>query len=280
VWEYDTSGAVFRVERYGLDYAGFEGTPLDDDPVQLALDLKVMDGGQLNLTGPAPRSVQLVSLGVGAPPTEYALQVTAGSSVGWLRWMDRQGRTDIMADGASAEWRPMSEWEGLRVCGLEPGTTYTFEMQSRESGGPESALEAIGTYTSNEACDVNRSGGMRPVRGSDVAYVRQAWVTGATLGVDQAWACDVNDDGVVDEQDMFDTVAALQTPTASAAQTPASMVVVTAAGSPPAGEPDQDGLAALALYDLLSRAEDGSETDAATSVLTTRWAEPWEYAGI
>ncbi len=30
VWEYDYSGAVFRVDRYAPDYPGFDGTPLDD----------------------------------------------------------------------------------------------------------------------------------------------------------------------------------------------------------------------------------------------------------
>jgi hypothetical protein len=32
VWEYDYTGAVFRVERYAPEYSGFDGTPLDDDP--------------------------------------------------------------------------------------------------------------------------------------------------------------------------------------------------------------------------------------------------------
>ena len=31
VWEYDYTGAVFRVERYAPEYPGFDGTPLDDD---------------------------------------------------------------------------------------------------------------------------------------------------------------------------------------------------------------------------------------------------------
>jgi hypothetical protein len=30
VWQYDVSGAVFRVDRYAPDYPGFDGTPLDD----------------------------------------------------------------------------------------------------------------------------------------------------------------------------------------------------------------------------------------------------------
>jgi hypothetical protein len=30
VWEYEPGGSVFRVERYRSDYAGFDGTPLDD----------------------------------------------------------------------------------------------------------------------------------------------------------------------------------------------------------------------------------------------------------
>jgi len=32
VWEYDYTGAVFRVERYAAEYPGFDGTPLDDEP--------------------------------------------------------------------------------------------------------------------------------------------------------------------------------------------------------------------------------------------------------
>ena len=31
VWEYDYAGAVFRVERYSPDYAGFDGTDLAPD---------------------------------------------------------------------------------------------------------------------------------------------------------------------------------------------------------------------------------------------------------
>jgi hypothetical protein len=31
VWDSQSSGAVFRVERYTPDYAGFDGTPLDDE---------------------------------------------------------------------------------------------------------------------------------------------------------------------------------------------------------------------------------------------------------
>jgi hypothetical protein len=36
VWEYDSTGAVFRVERYAPEYSGFDGTPLDDDPTNQA----------------------------------------------------------------------------------------------------------------------------------------------------------------------------------------------------------------------------------------------------
>ena len=36
VWEYRYTGAVFRVERYLPDYAGFDGTPLDDEPTNLS----------------------------------------------------------------------------------------------------------------------------------------------------------------------------------------------------------------------------------------------------
>ena len=36
VWEYDYTGAVFRVERYAPSYPGFDGTPLDDDPANVA----------------------------------------------------------------------------------------------------------------------------------------------------------------------------------------------------------------------------------------------------
>ena len=31
VWDYSAGNAVFRVDRYGVDYAGFDGTPLDDE---------------------------------------------------------------------------------------------------------------------------------------------------------------------------------------------------------------------------------------------------------
>ena len=36
IWEYDTGGQVFRADRYAPNYAGFDGTPLDDNPTNQA----------------------------------------------------------------------------------------------------------------------------------------------------------------------------------------------------------------------------------------------------
>ncbi|NQT88154.1 hypothetical protein HQ560_15410, partial [bacterium] len=93
------------------------------------------------------------------------------------------------------------EWAGKRLRWLTPATEYTYYAKA-VAGGLNSATVQVGAYATNADCDVNDTGGLRPVRGSDFALLRHALETGATLGVDQPWSCDVNDDGVVDLDDM------------------------------------------------------------------------------
>jgi len=59
VWEYDYTGAVFRVERYAPEYSGFDGTPLDDEPSNQA---PVADAGGL-YSGEQGSTITLNGLG-------------------------------------------------------------------------------------------------------------------------------------------------------------------------------------------------------------------------
>lgn len=46
VWEYDSGDGVFRVDRYGADYAGFDGTELDDEVTIIGTTYPIVDTGQ------------------------------------------------------------------------------------------------------------------------------------------------------------------------------------------------------------------------------------------
>ncbi|NQT85218.1 S8 family serine peptidase, partial [bacterium] len=188
--------------------------PAPAPPVALAIDTVALFGNVLNVTGPACRSLGIVGLDGGANPasTEYAIQIGTDPGAGWLRFVDAGGRTDVYADGAAPEWHSAADWAGLRVRGLTPGASHVFWSTARNGAGAESAHVDVGAYSTNAAGDVNDSGGIRPVRGSDHALVRQALTDGATLGVDQAWACDVNDDGAVTDADRAEVLTALTHP--------------------------------------------------------------------
>jgi hypothetical protein len=173
-------------------------------PVALLVDVTPKVGNALNVNGPASRSLGILSLDGGAnpAPTLYAIQTGADPGSGWLRFVDSGGRTDALKDGTAPEWHTAAEWAGLRLRGLAPGTQYTFMARAKNQADVESAHVAVGTYGTNADCDVDDSGGPWQVRGSDFALLRDALRTGTTLGVNQAWSCDVNDDGAVDWDDM------------------------------------------------------------------------------
>ena len=80
----------------------------------------------------------------------------------------------------------------MRIRGLTPGTTYTFQAKTRDGpGGQESELSDVGSYSTNLDLDADRSG---TVSDEDLALVREAVLSGAEIGCDgKAWATDVND---------------------------------------------------------------------------------------
>ena len=85
---------------------------------------------------------------------------------------------------------------------VEPDTSHTFHAKARNAAGEESPLADVGTYATSKDCDVNRSGRATVL---DYAYIKQDVLNGGTLGVDQAWPCDVDGDGLINVGDLNDT---------------------------------------------------------------------------
>ncbi|MFW6107314.1 MAG: dockerin type I repeat-containing protein [bacterium] len=169
----------------------------------LDIDTEVLVSGKLNLDGPAPKSLGIHGITLdGVPPdAPIAIQVGTDPAAGWLRLVDSGGRTDVFPDGDSPEGHLGAEWAGKRLRGLEPDTAYTFYAQALTDDGP-TPLVHVGTYTTNRAGDVNRSGRATAL---DYAYIKSDILAGHTLGVDQAWPCDVDDSGAVNVGDLAET---------------------------------------------------------------------------
>jgi hypothetical protein len=147
---------------------------------------------ELNPTGPAPRSLTILSIAVPGDPVTTQIAMTIGEGH-WLRFVtDANNNVDVYATGAEAEWHTATEWAGKRIRGLTPGTAYTFQAKTRDGpGGQESELSDAGTYSTNVDRDVDRSGA---VTEADLIFVRDAVLSGAELGqAGKAWATDVND---------------------------------------------------------------------------------------
>ena len=160
----------------------------------LVVDMEVLKPGtsELNPTGPAPRSLTILSIEVPGDPQTTQIAITTGGGQ-WLRLVqDAHGNVDAYPTGAAAEWHTSAEWANLRIRGLAPGTTYTFQAKTRDGpGGQESDLGAVGSYSTNADRDVDRSG---TVTQADLALVRDAVLGDAVLGHDgKAWATDVSD---------------------------------------------------------------------------------------
>jgi hypothetical protein len=184
-------------------------------PSSLSVDLTVMSGAELTLNAPACNSLQLLSIDPGAnpPDTPIAIWLNSGVASGWLRLVPAPGRGfDAYADGTAPEPHPASDWANRRLRGLAAGTNHAFYALAT-TGGLESELAHVATYATNPHCDVNRSlGDPWPVTGIDFALMRGEIFGGTTVGVDQSWACDVNGDGLVDFNDLFDLLDALRNP--------------------------------------------------------------------
>ena len=162
-------------------------------PGALGFDLRVVVAGRLNVRGPGSRSVTAETLDANGNPPEarYAIQVEG------LGWLVVAGDT-ASPEGADPDFQPLSTWEGIRVLGLLAGVDYTFWAVARV-GDDESPAVAVGSFTTNRACDVNRSGIATAL---DYAYIRAATLRGGTLGLDISWACDVTGNGSVGVADL------------------------------------------------------------------------------
>jgi len=155
------------VADMGADETDSIGAP--NPPGQAELDEDVLVGGLLNPEGPGATSVTLDAVNTAGNPPEtlYAIQHGTDPNAGWLHFVDDGGRTDAMADGTAADWHTAAEWEGKRIRGLTPDTTYTFAATCRMPPGGEAlgmlgahhaVLADIATFTTSRHCDVNRNG--------------------------------------------------------------------------------------------------------------------------
>ncbi|NQT87072.1 cellulase family glycosylhydrolase, partial [bacterium] len=219
----DAAGNRLDGEYLGSLPSG-DGTPGGDfvgafvvaeTPESLGVDMAARVGGEPNPTGPAPRTLGLTGIvsRVNPSSTLYAVQVSGGD---WLRFDSAAGRTDVYADGSAPEWRTAQEWARNRLRGLDAGATYEFLAMAGDGAGSQTPLVAVGAYATNASGDVNATGGLRPVRGSDFALVRYAAGASGRLGIELLWAGDNNDDGVIDQTDVYDVLDLLKHPSGAA----------------------------------------------------------------
>jgi hypothetical protein len=173
------------------------GTIRNDDiaaPGTLDVDTDAMVGGELNPDGPGAHSLGIRGLDANGnlATTLFALR----SDGGWLRISG----DSAYADAADPEWHTIDEWSGLRLRGLTPDTSYTFEATARDDDGNESGIVDVGTYDTAREGDLN---GDDTLTGLDFVHVRAAVRGDAVAGPDMLWCADLNDDGTVDGSDLL-----------------------------------------------------------------------------
>ena len=170
-----------------------------EGPPPLIVDMDVFQAGPsvLNPTGPAPRSLTLLSITMPDDPGTDEIAITVDGGTTWLRFVEHDpaghpGEYDVYTDGAAAEWHTAAEWANRRIRGLAPGSTCDFQAKCRPGPGqPESALGAVGSYSTNLERDIDRSG---VVDEADMAFAREAVLSAAEIGqAGNAWANDVDD---------------------------------------------------------------------------------------
>jgi hypothetical protein len=195
----------------GADETGLAGPVVP--PTSVQVDMIVMSGDDLNLNGPAGRSLGITGIGTGGnpPDTLYAFRIGSDPNAGWLRHQANGGRIDAFPDGTAPEWHTADAWV-LRLRGLQPDTDYTFTGCAKSTAGIETIGVELETYRTNIHCDVNRSGGEFPVTGLDWLLIRDAALYGNDLGVDVPWATDVQDNGATTLSDVQDTLDELRNP--------------------------------------------------------------------
>lgn len=193
----------------GADETDSIGAPNEPGPASFDKDIFV--GRKLNPAGPAANSAQLVGLQTNGNPPEtlYAVQVGTAPGAGWLRFVNADGRTDILADGTAPDWAAATEWQGKRVRGLAPDTTHTFYAACRTPPGAQAPLDGpgeaapaaldVGTVTTSRLGDVDRDGAPAAL---DLAHVKAAILKGLTSDDTVAWPCDLDGDGDLDSDDL------------------------------------------------------------------------------
>ena len=166
--------------------------------------MQVIAGGRLNLNGPAPKSLGVLSIALNGNPADtlFAIKVGTDPASGWLQFVDSGtpwNRIDLYPAGTAPEWHTAAEWADKRLRGLAVDTAYAFSAKAQNAVGEETALAGVGSYATNMHCDVNRSGAATVL---DLVLARDAALAGGTVGTVASWACDVNDDGCVDVSDL------------------------------------------------------------------------------
>jgi len=137
VWEYDYDGEVFRVERYGKDYSGFDGTDLDD-ATGPGGGYPIVDTGQTtcynnsaSISAPAPGAAfygqdaqfdgNQFSYTVGGDGLTVQDDVTG---LMWQRSADREGDGDIDAADKLTAAQAQSYPDTLNAAGFAGYTDW------------------------------------------------------------------------------------------------------------------------------------------------------------
>jgi len=171
-------------------------------PGTLDIDTDPLAGGRLNPDAPAPHSLGILGLDPnGNPPHRlFAIQIGTDPNAGWLRFEssgpDRRG---AYAVGTEPEWHVAGSWQEVRLRDLTPGTAYTFRAKASDGRGNETGIIDAGTFETNIAGDVNRSG---LASGLDYALAKVGVLLGEAIHGRWHWSYDVNDDGVLDALDL------------------------------------------------------------------------------
>ena len=183
---------------------------LAQTPGSLTLVLTAMDGGALNPDGPAPTSLGIDTLDTRSNPstTEYAIQLGSDPDQGWLRLDDSTANPDDLAHGAiDPEWHTLADWQGKRICDLQPDTEYTLRAMARNHDDVEGDIVVVAAAVrTSKAGDVDRSD---LATGLDYAYIKAVILKAPAI---LYWNCDVTGDRVVDAADLAAAWAAAMAP--------------------------------------------------------------------
>ncbi|MFW6161244.1 MAG: lamin tail domain-containing protein, partial [Planctomycetota bacterium] len=187
-------------------------------PGPLRCDLAVRADGQLNPTGPGPRSLHVLTFDDLDNPAGalFAFRLGPDPDAGWLSLDDSGGTAHLRADRAEPEWHSFGEWEDSRLRGLDPGSAYTvYGAAASADLTVQSSTVVVATVETSQRGDVDRSGLATAI---DYACVRAALLRDSLPGGEIAWICDVNDDAAVDADDPAEVRDATLTPAGGASQ--------------------------------------------------------------